>query len=86
MFAIVEIGGVPEAITMSDYFLGTSAFWQSVLTTSAVEGRADLARSRLQVGKWPQADLGYWVCMFISGTLGTVIGNFCSHNMGLDAA
>jgi uncharacterized membrane-anchored protein len=33
-----------------------------------------------------QADLGYWVCMFISGTLGTVIGNFCSHNMGLDAA
>jgi hypothetical protein len=54
MFAIVEIGGVPEAITMSDYFLGTSAFWQSVLTTSAVEGRADLARSRLQVGKWPR--------------------------------
>lgn len=26
------------------------------------------------------------VCMFISGTLGTVIGNFCSHNMGLDDA
>ncbi len=26
MFAIVEIGGVPEATTMSDYFLGTSAF------------------------------------------------------------
>ena len=30
--------------------------------------------------------LGYWVCMFISGTLGTVIGDFCSHNMGLDDA
>jgi len=27
MFAIVEIGGVLEATTMSGYFLGTSAFW-----------------------------------------------------------
>jgi uncharacterized membrane-anchored protein len=34
----------------------------------------------------PQADLGYWICMLISGTLGTVIGDFCSHNMGLDGA
>jgi uncharacterized membrane-anchored protein len=34
----------------------------------------------------PKADLGYWICMFISGTLGTVIGDFCSHNMGLDDA
>jgi len=25
MFAVVENGGVPEATTMSDYFLGTSA-------------------------------------------------------------
>ena len=33
-----------------------------------------------------QADPGYWICMFISGTLGTVIGDFCSHNMGLDDA
>jgi uncharacterized membrane-anchored protein len=32
------------------------------------------------------ADLGYWVCMFISGTLDTVIGDFCSHNMDLDGA
>ena len=24
--------------------------------------------------------------MFISGTLGTVMGDFCSHNMGLDDA
>jgi uncharacterized membrane-anchored protein len=31
-----------------------------------------------------RADLGYWVCMFIAGTLGTVIGDFCSHNLGLD--
>jgi uncharacterized membrane-anchored protein len=33
-----------------------------------------------------RADLGYWVCMFIAGTLGTVIGDFCSYNMGLDDA
>jgi uncharacterized membrane-anchored protein len=32
------------------------------------------------------ADLGYWVCMFISGTLGTVIGDFSSHNMRLGDA
>jgi uncharacterized membrane-anchored protein len=31
-----------------------------------------------------RADLGYWICMFIAGTWGTVIGDFCSHNMGLD--
>jgi uncharacterized membrane-anchored protein len=31
-----------------------------------------------------RADLGYWVCMFIAGTLGTVMGDFCSHNLGLD--
>jgi uncharacterized membrane-anchored protein len=33
-----------------------------------------------------RADLGYWICMFIAGTLGTVIGDFCSHNLGLDDA
>src|SRR5271163_2114713 len=33
-----------------------------------------------------RADLGYWVSMFIAGTLGTVIGDFCSHNMYLDDA
>jgi uncharacterized membrane-anchored protein len=30
-----------------------------------------------------RADLGYWICMFIAGTLGTVIGDYCSH-LGLD--
>lgn len=30
-----------------------------------------------------RADLGYWISMFIAGTLGTVIGDFCSHNLGL---
>jgi uncharacterized membrane-anchored protein len=33
-----------------------------------------------------RADLGYWVCMFIAGTLGTVIGDFCSHDLGLGDA
>src|SRR5665213_922471 len=33
-----------------------------------------------------RADFGYWVCMFIAGTLGTVIGDFCSHNMHLGDA
>ena len=30
-----------------------------------------------------RADPGYWLCMFIAGTLGTVMGDFCSHNMHL---
>jgi uncharacterized membrane-anchored protein len=29
------------------------------------------------------ADLSYWVCMFLAGTLGTVIGDYCSHNLKL---
>jgi uncharacterized membrane-anchored protein len=33
-----------------------------------------------------RADLGYWICMFTAGTLGTVIGDFCSHNLRLDDA
>jgi uncharacterized membrane-anchored protein len=33
-----------------------------------------------------RADLGYWICMFVAGTLGTVIGDFCSHNLHLDDA
>lgn len=33
-----------------------------------------------------RADLGYWVCMFLAGTLGTVIGDYSSHNLKLDDA
>jgi uncharacterized membrane-anchored protein len=40
--------------------------------------RADGANTVLR------ADAGYWICMFIAGTLGTVIGDFCSHNLKLD--
>jgi uncharacterized membrane-anchored protein len=32
------------------------------------------------------ADLGYWVCMFLAGTLGTVIGDYSSHNLRLGDA
>jgi uncharacterized membrane-anchored protein len=31
-----------------------------------------------------RADFGYWICMFVAGALGTVIGDFCSHNLRLD--
>jgi uncharacterized membrane-anchored protein len=31
-----------------------------------------------------RADLGYWVCMFLAGTLGTVMGDYSSHNLKLD--
>jgi uncharacterized membrane-anchored protein len=30
-----------------------------------------------------RADTGYWASMFIAGTLGTVIGDYCSHNLHL---
>ncbi len=33
-----------------------------------------------------QADLGYWVSMFIAGTLGTVIGDYTSHDLHLGDA
>ena len=33
-----------------------------------------------------RADAGYWLSMFIAGTLGTVIGDFSSHNLHLGDA
>ena len=30
-----------------------------------------------------RADLGYWISMFIAGSLGTVIGDYCSHDLRL---
>jgi uncharacterized membrane-anchored protein len=32
------------------------------------------------------ADLGYWISMFLAGTLGTVLGDYCSHNLKLGNA
>ena len=42
--------------------------------------RADKADNVLR------ADLGYWTCMFLAGTLGTEIGDYCSHNLKLGDA
>jgi uncharacterized membrane-anchored protein len=33
-----------------------------------------------------RADLGYWISMFLAGTLGTVIGDYCSHDLHLGDA
>jgi uncharacterized membrane-anchored protein len=33
-----------------------------------------------------RADLGYWVCMFLAGTLGTEAGDYSSHNLKLGDA
>jgi uncharacterized membrane-anchored protein len=41
-------------------------------------------RSDLGNGNVLRADSGYWVSMFIAGTLGTVIGDYCSHDLHLD--
>jgi uncharacterized membrane-anchored protein len=30
-----------------------------------------------------RADLAYWFCMFVAGTLGTVLGDYCSHDWHL---
>jgi uncharacterized membrane-anchored protein len=49
------------------------ASWQFVWRRRSGEGDASILR----------ADAPYWVSMFIAGTLGTVIGDYCSHNLGL---
>jgi uncharacterized membrane-anchored protein len=33
-----------------------------------------------------RADVGYWISMFLAGTLGTVLGDYCSHNLKLGNA
>src|SRR5260370_29359229 len=30
-----------------------------------------------------RADLGYWISMFVAGSVGTVIGDYCSHDLHL---
>jgi uncharacterized membrane-anchored protein len=46
--------------------------------------RAMAADNSGEAGTAIRADLGYWICMFIAGTLGTVIGDYCAHNLHLD--
>ena len=49
----------------------------------AWRGRREKAGDR---GSVLRADAVYWTSMFIAGTLGTVIGDYCSHNLHLGDA
>jgi uncharacterized membrane-anchored protein len=46
--------------------------------------RSTAAEKTGETGTVIRADLGYWICMFTAGTLGTVVGDYCSHNLHLD--
>jgi uncharacterized membrane-anchored protein len=52
------------------------ASWQLVWRRLSDKGDSTVLR----------ADSGYWVSMFIAGTLGTVIGDYCSHDLHLGDA
>ncbi len=60
----------------------------AILLAAAVWSSWQLAWRRLsdKTDGVLRADLGYWVCMFLAGTLGTVIGDYCSHNLKLGDA
>lgn len=53
----------------------------AVWTSWRLSWRTATAEKSRQTGTALRADLGYWLCMFIAGTLGTVIGDYCSHNL-----
>ena len=74
----VEVSLVAELAATAGAILLAAAVWLS--WQIAWRWFADKADNVLR------ADVGYWVCMFIAGTLGTVIGDFCSHNLRLDDA
>jgi uncharacterized membrane-anchored protein len=57
-----------------------AALW----TSWKVSWRSLAADKSRETGTVLRADLGYWTCMFLAGTLGTVIGDYCSHNLHLD--
>jgi uncharacterized membrane-anchored protein len=50
------------------------ASWQWVWRSSVKNDSSDAVL---------RADMGYWISMFIAGTLGTVIGDYCSHDLHL---
>jgi uncharacterized membrane-anchored protein len=52
------------------------ASWQLVWRRLSDKGDGSVLR----------ADAGYWASMFIAGTLGTVIGDYCSHDLHLGDA
>jgi uncharacterized membrane-anchored protein len=51
------------------------ASWQLVWRRSSAKGD--------NIGTVLRADTGYWLSMFVAGTLGTVIGDYCSHDLHL---
>jgi uncharacterized membrane-anchored protein len=58
--------------------LAVAAAWQLVWRKSADKSNAQ--------GNLLTADLGYWTAMLIAGTLGTVMGDFFSHDLHLGNA
>ena len=56
----------------------------AVWTSWKLSWRSTAADNSRATGTVLRADLGYWTCMFLAGTLGTVIGDYCSHNLHLD--
>ena len=65
------IVGLAAALAMA-----VIASWQLVWRRLSDKGDGSVLR----------ADAGYWVSMFIAGTLGTVIGDYCSHDLHLGDA
>jgi uncharacterized membrane-anchored protein len=53
----------------------------AVWTSWQLSWRSMAADKSRETGTVLRADLGSWICMFIAGTLGTVIGDYCSHNL-----
>jgi uncharacterized membrane-anchored protein len=66
------------ATNFADFAAGDLKLPRIWIIAALLAYRADGASTVLR------ADAGYWVCMFIAGTLGTVIGDFCSNNLRLD--
>jgi uncharacterized membrane-anchored protein len=56
----------------------------AVWTSWRLSWRSAAAEKTGETGTVLRADLGYWTCMFLAGTLGTVMGDYCSHNLHLD--
>jgi uncharacterized membrane-anchored protein len=61
-------------------------YWIAIIIVrTAATNFADFACGDLKLPRLAvMAGLGYWVCMFVAGTLGTVIGDYCSHNLHFD--
>lgn len=65
---LLVIGGLTASLVVS-----LLASWQFAWRWKSTEAPDNVLR----------ADLGYWISMFIAGTLGTVIGDYCSHDLHL---